>query len=219
MVHMFKKIIGISLIIIVSIQISFSNVGEACGSTSPCSCGIGCTVADGSPTPDPGAETVDLCSDGDKRYEYVSNITVTSLNDTSFRVGDTIEICIDVLCEVGGDRFSMGYRNDTFNWVNEHVIFSTGGTGSGSACSGFQQYCYNQTISDFVGTHYVRGSVVYNGIDNSICHEPIYYDHDDISFEVLPVTTITTTTTTESLFPLGSISISLLLILGFLIFK
>lgn len=162
-------------------------VGQTCTAESPCICGAGCRTGDGSTTMFPGDETIDACTDRDKRYEWVDDISVTSLNGSYFGVGDSVEVCIDVNCDVGygGDRFSMGYKNGGSGWVDGDVFFQTAGTNQGGACVGIQQYCQTITLDNYVGAHHVRGSVVYQGAASRICDEPTYHDHDDVEFQVL----------------------------------
>ncbi len=161
---------------------------QVCGSESPCICGAGCRVGDGLDTPVAGDQTIDTtCNDGNKEYEWVDDIIVRNLNGSYFGVGDTIEICIDVTCDTAynGDRASIGYKGRASDFANSDVIFQTGTTGDATACIGIQQYCTTQTLTNYVGAHHVRASVVYQGFVNRICHEPTYRDHDDVEFEVL----------------------------------
>ena len=61
---------------------AMSAAGNVCGSSSPCVCGTNCN---GGYETGNGYNTIDGCQDGnDYSYEYVQDINVTNLNDSTF---------------------------------------------------------------------------------------------------------------------------------------
>jgi hypothetical protein len=151
---------------------------KVCGFQSPCYCGAACNNGG-----EPGDGTIDTCSDGDTNWEFVNDIRVNDLNGSYFGTGDTVEICVDFDCDSSnwGDRVTIAYTDSSsLPWVNSNIIFET-------ICdnTNLNTFCQNVTLSNYVGTHHVRGKIVWVGTANQICSGQQYRDHDDINFTVL----------------------------------
>jgi hypothetical protein len=156
---------------------------KVCGDKSICACGAACSGGN-----EPGDGTIDSCTDGDTEYEYVNDIRVKDLNGSYFGTGDTVEICVDFNCDsdYGGDVATIGYKDASNGWINGDIVYETGTTDTSTACVGQQTYCVNVTLTDYVGTHNVRGKVVWDGKNGKICDtSKTFYDHDDINFTVI----------------------------------
>ena len=132
--------------------------------------------------------TIDSCKDGSliintvrmgSEYEWVENLTVTSLNGTNFTGGERIEIKGVFDCDWDGDELSFAYNNGT-GWRN---IYD-------NTCAADQKFTFlfNFTLDDLRGVHSVRATIAYDGVTGMTCSydsDTEYSDTDDVSFFVI----------------------------------
>jgi|GEM_PF-3248971 len=155
--------------------------------TSPCVAGSDLLMSrDNLDTPEPNfPNTIDTCTDGTsgsyKSDESIENITVTDLNSTYFRVGDTVKVEIWAYCYGSGsyDNINFVYANNTSEpvWkVVDYVDPCPGG--------GFQKVSTTFQLENVTGNHSVRGIIQYSGDVTSTCGTGDYDDNDDVSFKV-----------------------------------
>jgi hypothetical protein len=187
------------LVIFMSCVIALAgNVGDG---TSPFGCGSNCQAggyelsgnseAYCNANPVDCYNTIDDCKDGTKdTWEYINDLNITSLNDTRFRVGDMVEIDVDVYSGSSGfDQVIILYTNNSVssntNWT---VIHSEGFQETISS----KHFKTNKTLDNVNRTHSIRAIVEYKQYTNITCGTgtgstwPIYSDTDDISFLVSP---------------------------------
>ncbi|MBR9706216.1 hypothetical protein GOV14_04220, partial [Candidatus Pacearchaeota archaeon] len=176
-----------------------SFAGRICGSTSPCTCGENCTggnelFGNSQAYCDANAiecfNTIDNCRDGTVvSLNNVKDITITSFNDSVFRVGDLLEIDATLhssSVNIEGVIFvyANGTANETVNWS---AIYSTT---FGAADSNYH-IKYNYTIPNKIDDHTVRIIDAYKQYRNITCGRhaesdfPSYTDTDDLTFTVL----------------------------------
>jgi len=173
-----KIILLVCVVLFIAGSLYFVNsaAGNFC-TTSPCSCGTACQ--NGGNEVSNGYNTIDSCQDGSEDiYEYVHDITITDLNSSVFRTGDTIEIDAYVDCDLDGDEISFVYHNGT-GWRSFHDVTC--------AISGKTHYYKNLTLDSVPGNHTIRITLAFSGTTGMICaydHDSIYSDTDDLSFEV-----------------------------------
>ncbi len=136
-------------------------------------------------TPEPNQpNTLDSCADGASGTyltdESVENITITSLNGTTFNAGDTVNITATVFC---------------FNAVNDNInfLYTSSASSPAWATIGFTDPCpaagFNTITKTFVldpvpGEHAVRVINQYNGDPAATCGAGAYDDNDDVAFMV-----------------------------------
>ncbi len=128
------------------------------------------SVSDGN-GPEPNQpNTIDSCADGTGVYaspscggdESVENITVTDLNGTHFKAGDTVRVSAWVNCYgATDDHLGMVYTNDASvsspSW--NLLDFREDGCSSG----GYQQITFNDFVLDSnAGNHSVRVYITYD---------------------------------------------------------
>jgi hypothetical protein len=184
------------LLLFVGIVIGLAgNVGD---STSPFGCGSNCQgggyeLSGNSEdycnsNPVDCYNTIDDCKDGTKdTWEYINDINITSLNDTMFRVGDIIEIDVDVYSGSSGfDQVIILYTNNSAaSSVNWTVIYNQGFEETISS----KHFKVNKTLDNINTSHSIRALVEYKQYTNITCGTsggswPIYSDTDDITFLV-----------------------------------
>ncbi len=132
--------------------------------------------------------TVDGCTDGTYGTyltdESVENITITDLNNTFFRAGDTINIKTTVHCWGTGlsDNINIVYTNNTETTPDSwRVIDSVDPCPSG----GMNVFSFNFTLDNRTGNHSIRVIIEYNGATTDTCGTGNYDDNDDVSIKVL----------------------------------
>ena len=166
----------IILLVFSIVYFVFADAGNYC-TTSPCSCGIACQ--NGGYETSNGYNTIDSCQDGpEDSYEYVHDITITNLNASTFRTGDTIEIDAHVDCDLDGDEISFVYHNGTA-WRSFYDVTCP--------VDGKTHYYRNLTLDNVAGNHSIRITIAYSGTTGMICaynHDTIYSDTDDVMFYV-----------------------------------
>lgn len=154
---------------------------KVCNFNSPCICGASCTGGG-----EPGDGTIDSATDGNTNWEFVNDIRVTNLNGSYFGTGDTVEICVDFDCDSSGqgDRTTIGYTDtNSLPWSNADVLQEWR-----CDATSVVTHCVNQTLSNYVGTHHVRGKIAWawnTENANRIASTRQYRDHDDLNFTVL----------------------------------
>ena len=169
-------ILSVLLGLLLLVYFVLADAGNYC-TTSPCSCGSACQ--NGGYETSNGYNTIDSCQDGpEDSYEYVHDITITSLNASTYRTGDTVEIDAYVDCDLDGDEISFVYHNGTA-WRSFYDV----------TCSvdGKTHYYRNLTLDNVEGNHSIRVTIAYSGTTGMICaynHDNIYSDTDDVMFYV-----------------------------------
>ncbi|MGM5480554.1 MAG: DUF2341 domain-containing protein, partial [Nanobdellota archaeon] len=128
--------------------------------------------------------TVDGCTDGGsgsyETDEYVQNITIESLNHTTFVAGDTVRVNATVyIWGAANDVVNIIYGDDPSSpsWVVEAGDISLPG-------DGYREVSTTFTLSDRVGDHVVRVLNEYNGAATTTCASNGYHDNDDVTFQV-----------------------------------
>ncbi len=158
------------------------------------------SITDGN-GPEPNQpNTIDTCSDGTGTYstpscggdESVENITVTDLNHSKFRAGDTVSVSAWVYCYgATDDHLGLVYTNNASasspSWTL--VEFRE------DACSGagYQQITFNDfALDDVEGNHSVRVYITYDTagtLPQNTCavrsSGTRYDDNDDVVFSVV----------------------------------
>ncbi len=170
------RVIIIGLILIVLAMYSYADPGKFC-LVSTCSCGAACQ--DGGNEISNGYNTMDNCQDGiQDTYEYVHDITITSLNDTVFRTIDNVQVDAYVDCDLNGDEITFAYHNGT-GWKPFYNAVCS--------ISGKRHYYQNITLSNVTGNHTIRVTLAYDGASNMTCgynYDSLYSDTDDVGFHV-----------------------------------
>ncbi len=131
------------------------------------------------PTDEPNApNTIDNCKDGTKgKYllqESIENITITSLNNTFFGIGDTVKADIWVYCASTFNELNIVYANnaDNIQWNVKRSL----------DCNslGFEKLSTTFKLDNNVGSHAVRGVLDRGLSSNTVCIESDYADTDDV---------------------------------------
>ncbi|NOZ76412.1 MAG: hypothetical protein GXO65_01780, partial [Euryarchaeota archaeon] len=164
----------------------FAEAGAIYCNTSPCVAGSALIMSrDTLATPEPNQpNTIDGCTDGTSGTyqvdESVENITVTDLNGTLFRPGDTIRVDAWVYCWNGvNDNINFVYTNDTENPDWRVVAFT-----DPCPATGFQFMSKTWTLDDVYGNHTIRVINQYNGQTTDTCGAGSYDDNDDVTIYV-----------------------------------
>lgn len=137
-------------------------------------------------TPEPNQpNTIDSCTDGNSGTylsdESVENITITSLNNSQFRPGDTVQVDAWVYCyDSSGDNINIVYTNNA-NSPSWSVKAFTDPCSS----TGLNKISHNITLDSVEGNHTVRVINQYNGATTTTCGSGNYDDNDDVVFLVL----------------------------------
>ncbi|RME78579.1 DNRLRE domain-containing protein [Candidatus Woesearchaeota archaeon] len=161
---------------------------------SPCSANSSLLQSrDSLTTPEPNQpNTIDTCTDGTSGTyltdESVENITITSLNNSHFRPGDTIQVEAWVNCysNPADDFIGLVYTSNanTPSWSVKQTLSCPAG--------GLTKITFNNLTLDSVeGNHSVRVWVQYNpgGVQSETCSDSsggsgTYDDNDDVVFLV-----------------------------------
>jgi len=154
-------------------------------------------------TKEPNApNTIDGCEDGFYgNYldtESIESITVTSLNHTFFKIGDTIKVDITVYCDEGSsDKLNFVYSNniDDIQWkVKDNKQCSS---------NGIQTFSTTFVLDNNIGQHAVRGVFSFTLNPNTVCGKdetddtPYWADNDDVVIYVKGCNTDNDCTATE----------------------
>lgn len=193
-------LLALAVLSIIQISAVKAFAGKICGSASPCNCGSNCSGANElfgqtqsycDSNPIECFNTIDDCRDGTiVAYNYVKDINVTSLNDSVFRIGDTILIDATLYSSsVNTEGVFFVYTNSSGNSsVNWSAIYSA----SFGASDSNYHIKINYTIPNRIGDHSVRIIDEFNTYKNITCGRdasadfPAYSDTDDVTFTVLP---------------------------------
>ncbi len=134
-------------------------------------------------TKEPNApNTIDGCEDGSHgnylSSESIESITITSLNNNFFEIGDTVKIEIQVYCDSTYDKLNFVYTNNINNiqWkVKDNKQCSS---------TGLKTLSTTFALDNNVGQHAIRGVFGFNIQQNTICGEDDpqsnWIDNDDI---------------------------------------
>lgn len=134
-------------------------------------------------TPEPNApNTIDGCEDGSYgnylSSESIESITITSLNNNFFKIGDTVNIAIQVYCDSIYDKLNFIYTNDINNI--QWTVKDNKQCGS----TGIKTLSTTLALNNNTGQHAIRGVFGFNIQQNSICGEDdaqrAWTDNDDI---------------------------------------
>jgi hypothetical protein len=155
--------------------------------TSPCVANSSLLMSrDSLATPEPNQpNTIDGCPDGTSGAymtdESVENITVTDLNSSLFRPGDTVRVDAWVYCWDTGanDNINFVYTNDT-EGADWRVVTFTDPCPAG----GFQLISKTWVLDDVLGNHSIRVINQYNGQTTDTCGAGSYDDNDDVTILV-----------------------------------
>ncbi|MGM5482908.1 MAG: hypothetical protein ACQESF_05575, partial [Nanobdellota archaeon] len=128
--------------------------------------------------------TIDSCSDGTSGSyasdESLENITMRSLNGSTFRGGDTVEVNITAYCyDSSSDNINFIYANDSSS-----LDWSVAAYEDPCPVSGFYTSTRTFTLDKKTGIHALRGSIQYQGSSTTTCGSGNYDDNDDIEFYV-----------------------------------
>ena len=170
---------------------STSGTPECNSSDSPCIANtslLKCSGPSTSPGPEPNQpNTLDTCTDKTSGacysfYSSVENITITDLNNSVFKAGDTVNVTVSYFCYNLEQTF-IWYTNSTssINWKKVGNI----------ACSGTivnRTYSYSFKLDSLSGAHAVRAIIMSNPNatnQNLACPvDPQTRDVDDVTFRV-----------------------------------
>ncbi len=130
-------------------------------------------------TPEPNSpNTIDGCEDGTAgtylNSESIESMTVTSLNNNFFKIGDIVNVDIEVYCDSTFDKLNFVYSNDinTIQWkVKDNKQCSS---------TGLQTLSTTFTLDNNVGQHAIRGIFGFSLDQNKICGNDNYDDNDDV---------------------------------------
>jgi len=128
-------------------------------------------------TPEPNApNTIDGCEDGTYgsylSSESIESITVTSLNNSFFKIGDTINIEIEVYCDTTSDKLNIVYSNDI-----EDIIWRVIDNAQCSS-TGIQTITRSFNLDSNIGQHAIRSIFGFNLDDSKICGDDYYDDNE-----------------------------------------
>jgi len=116
---------------------------------------------------------------------WVSDVSVSDLGDGVFSVGDRVRADLSVYCWSRGTEVAIAYDDGT-GWVNMFY-----GNCPGRGTHSFTSEFY---LTGSSGVHRVRGMESWTGKNGMVCDSTDRYsDHDDLSFDVLPGSSPTTT--------------------------
>ncbi len=172
-----RKIAVFTFLLLIMLSFVYGEAGNFCNGNSPCSCGTNCS---GGYEDWNDFNTIDSCEDGPEyTYEYVENITITDLSNSTFRIGDLVSVDGYVDCDPDTDEVTFSYHNTT-SW-RAFANFN---------CSEQDKtHLYsNITLDPVMGNHTIRVTIAYEGDANMICgydYDSVYSDTDDIKFFVL----------------------------------
>ncbi|MCK5107275.1 MAG: hypothetical protein KAQ83_00955, partial [Nanoarchaeota archaeon] len=157
--------------------------------SSPCVAGSTLLKSRGTlATPEPNQpNTIDSCSDGGSGTyssdESLENITITSLNNSQFRPGDTVRVEAYAYCWNTGsnDNINFVYANNASaaspSWTVKNYTDPCPG-------AGFQQVSTNLKLDNVEGDHVIRVVMEYDGAVTDTCGPDGYDDTDDVVFKV-----------------------------------
>ncbi len=113
--------------------------------------------------------TIDGCEDGTKgtylQDESIENITITSLNNSFFQIGDTIQVDIWVYCSNTLGKLNFVYSNDADypQWqVKDNTV---------CPAQGLQKLSTIFNLDNNIGQHAIRGVFGFNLQPNTKCGE------------------------------------------------
>lgn len=134
-------------------------------------------------TPEPNSpNTIDNCDDGKSgtypSTESIESMTITSLNHTFFKTGDTIRADINVNCVGTTDNLNFVYTADKDNpqW---QVISQEQCPSAGS-----KTLSKTFTLGSNAGYHALRGAFDFSLSQNAACAQSNYADNDDVAILV-----------------------------------
>jgi hypothetical protein len=138
-------------------------------------------------TPEPNAyNTIDGCQDGTAgsylSSESIESISVTSLNHTFFKTGDTVLVEMQVYCAYTFDKLNFVYSNDAkdINWVVKDSKQCTS--------TGLSTFSTTFALGTTVEQHGVRGVFTFNTNPLTVCGQDDaqyqWADTDDIAILV-----------------------------------
>ena len=130
--------------------------------------------------------TIDGCEDGGYgsylNSESIENITVTSLNNSFFQVGDTVRADIWAYCDSSFDKLNFVYANGVDDI--QFVVKDNADCGS----VGLKQFSTTFELDNNIGQHAVRGVFSFNLNPNTVCGEDDsqkdWADTDDVVLNV-----------------------------------
>ncbi|MGM5483049.1 MAG: Ig-like domain-containing protein, partial [Nanobdellota archaeon] len=128
--------------------------------------------------------TIDSCADGTSGSyasdESLENITMRSLNGSTFRGGDTVEVNITAYCyDSSSDNINFIYANDSSS-----LDWSVAAYENPCPTSGFYTSTRTFVLDNNTGIHAFRGSIQYQGSTTTTCGSGDYDDNDDFEFYV-----------------------------------
>ncbi|MBW2974894.1 hypothetical protein KY366_04215 [Candidatus Woesearchaeota archaeon] len=130
-------------------------------------------------TPEPNSpNTIDTCKDGSSgeylHDESIERITVTSLSNSFFKPGDTVNVYVQVYCDSTSDSLNFVYSNDIDN-IQWEVKDS-------KQCSstGLRTLSTTFSLDNKVGRHAIRGVFGFELGEDKTCGNNDYDDNDDI---------------------------------------
>jgi hypothetical protein len=140
--------------------------------------------------PEPNSpNTIDSCTDGTygtyQADESIENITVTSLNGSSFKTGDTVRVDITTYCWGIQDNLNFVYSNASktvgasapLPWRVVNIQYCNGSRF-------FKTFSATFILDNKIGEHAIRGSFQYLGNINKTCGIGGYDDNDDVIINV-----------------------------------
>ncbi|MBU0629209.1 MAG: hypothetical protein KKC75_08535 [Nanoarchaeota archaeon] len=160
-------------------------------SESPCIAGSellmsadNATYLNGTPAHEPNSpNTIDGCMDNEsikyKSRQTIENITITDLNGTFFREGDSLEINVGMYCVGNVVGTVISYNNDTqmHNFTYKQFIRCPSG-------AAFRRLLMNLTLDNIKGNHTIRSSTQFILQGNDTCIVYAYNEQDDLTFYV-----------------------------------
>ena len=135
--------------------------------------------------PEPNApNTIDGCEDGTSgtylSSESIEEITITSLNHTFFKVGDTVQVDIKVYCDGAYDTLNFVYTNsvDSIDWTVKDSV--------DCVSTGLSEFSTTFSLGHNIGQHAIRGVFSFVLDPTDICSQdagdgaPYWGDNDDL---------------------------------------
>ncbi|MCK4522368.1 MAG: putative metal-binding motif-containing protein [Nanoarchaeota archaeon] len=114
--------------------------------------------------------TLDGCEDGTSgtylSTESIESITITSLNHSFFKIGDTVDVEINVYCDSLYDKLNFIYTND-IDSIQWEVKANTQCTSEDS----MQTLSSTFALDNNIGQHAIRGVFGFNILSGTICGE------------------------------------------------